>query len=110
MVIKEGKGFLVRLLLLLQGPSLPPNTLVVVPEGARQDVQCWLICGPHNTKTLFTLPLLPLASVFLLNWRVDCEGPSSVGGLKYHTQQFFSMTVPESFHYELVHIIEAIAL
>ena len=111
MVIREGRRFIGRLLLLLQGPTLPSNTKVALPEGARQDLQWWLTYGPHiNTKTLFTLPPLPLESVFLVDGRVDSSGPSSVGGLNYHTKEFFSMIVPDSFHRKPIHIIKAIAL
>ena len=38
MVIREGRRFIGRLLLLLQGPQLPSNTVVPLPEGAKQDI------------------------------------------------------------------------
>ena len=111
MVVREGRRFIGRLLLLLQGPPLPSNTTVLLPDGAKQDLLWWLTYGPHlNTKTLLTLPPLPLTSVFLVDGRVDQNGPSSVGGLNYHTQEFFSMIVPDAFHNKPIHIIEAVAL
>ena len=111
MVIREGRRFIGRLLLLLQGPQLPSNTVVPLPDGAKQDIKWWLTYGPRlNTKALLSLPLLPLSSVFLVDGRRDSSGPASVGGLNYHSKQFFSMTVPPEFYDEPIHVIEAIAL
>ena len=111
MVVREGRRFIGRLLLLLQGPHLPSNTLVVLPDGAREDLGWWLTYGPLlNSKTLISLPPLPLTSVFLVDGRVDPGSPPTVGGLNYHTKEFFSMYVPPVFHNQPIHVIEAIAL
>ena len=111
MVIREGRRFIGRLLLLLQGPPLPANTLVKVPETAKQDLEWWLTYGPRlNSKTLLSLPPLPLTSVFLVDGRVDPHCPATVGGLNYHTKEFFSMQVPDAFQSQPIHIIEAIVL
>ena len=111
MVVREGRRFIGRLLLLLQGPPLPANTLVDIPESAKQDLQWWLIYGPHlNAKTLLSLPPLPLTSVFLVDGRVDPNLPATVGGLNYHTKEFFSMSVPDNFENSPIHVIEAIVL
>ena len=112
MVIREGRRFISRLLLLLQGPILPGNTVVNLPDGAKEDLQWWLIYGPKlNAKTLITLPTLPLTSVFLVDGRVsNGNHPPTVGGLCYHTSEFCSMVVPQIYHDEPIHIIEAIAL
>ena len=111
MVIREGRRFIGRLLLLLQGPPLPSQTPVPLPEGAKEDLQWWITYGPKlNTKTLLIPPKLPLESVFLVDGRIDSTSPPSVGGLCYHSKEFFSMEVPPSFNNEPIHIIEAIAL
>ena len=111
MVIREGRRFLSRLLLLLQGPPLPANTVVPIPDGAKKDLRWWLTYGPRlNSKTLLTLQTLPLTSVFLVDGRVGTGSPPTVGGLCYHTSEFFSMEVPSCFHHQPIHIIEAIAL
>ena len=111
MVVREGRRFIGRLLLMLQWPQLPSNTLVVLPDGAKEDLGWWLTYGPLlNSKTLISLPSLPLTSVFLVDGRVDQNSPPTVGGLNYHTKEFFSMYVPENFHNEPIHVIEAIAL
>ena len=111
MVVREGRRFIGRLLLLLQGPHLPSNTLVLLPDGAKEDLGWWLTYGPHlNSKTLISLPPLPLTSVFLVDGRADPGSPPSVGGLNYHTREFFSMTVPSRFYNEPIRVIEAIAL
>ena len=110
MVIREGRRFIGRLLLLIQGPQLPANTPVSLPDGAKEDIQWWLTYGPKlNSKTLLSLPSLPLTSVFLVDGRVDPGSPPSVGGLCYHTKEFFSMTVPSFFYDKPIHIKEAIA-
>ena len=111
MVIREGRRFIGRLLLLLQGPTLPAHTHISLPEGACDDLKWWLTYGPKlNAKTLISLPHLPLQSVFLVDGRACGSSPPSVGGLCYHTKEFFSMTVPPEFHDKPIHIIEAIAL
>ena len=111
MVVREGRRFIGRLLIMLQGPPLPSNTLVPLPEGAREDLSWWLTYGPKlNARTLLTLPTLPLQSVYLVDGRVDPHAPSTVGGLNYHTREFFSMVVPNVFEDEPIHVIEAIAL
>ena len=111
MVVREGRRFIGRLLLLLQGPPLPPSTRVPLPEGAKDDLKWWLTYGPFvNSKTLITLPPLPLKSVFLVDGRRDSESLPSLGGLCYHTKEFFIMKVPIEFESSPIHIIEAIAL
>ena len=111
MVVREGRRFIGRLLLLLQGPPLPANTPVQVPDSAKQDLEWWLTYGPKlNAKTLLSLPPLPLSSVFLVDGRVDPSQPATVGGLNYHTKEFFSMSVPANFENEPIHVIEAIVL
>ena len=112
MIIREGRWFIGQLLLLLQSPPLPSHVPVPLPCGAKEDLLWWLRHGPRlNHKTLITLNKLPLTSVFL----VDGHGcskdlPPSGGFICYHTHQFFSMVVPEQFHEEPIHVIEAIAL
>ena len=111
MVIREGRQFISRLLLLLQGPVLPSHTKVTLPDAARDDLQWWLTYGPKlNTRVLISLQTLPLTSVFLVDGRSDPDGLASVGGLCYHTKEFFSMLVPQLFKDEPIHVIEAIAL
>ena len=112
MIIREGRRFIGRLLLLLQGPPLPAHVPVPLPVGAKEDLLWWLRHGPQlNHKTLITLTNLPLTSVFLVDGRGSSKDlPPSVGGLCYHTCQFFSMVVPEQFYQVPVHVIEAIAL
>ena len=76
MVIREGRRFIGRLLLLLQGPTLPAQTPVPLPQGAREDLVWWLTYGPRlNTKALLTLPTLPLESVFLVDGSCDSSLP-----------------------------------
>ena len=111
MVIREGRRFIGRLLLFLQGPQLPSSTRVVLPEGAKEDLRWWVIYGPRlNTMTLITMPKLPLESVFLVDGCKLSNSSPSVGGLCYHTKEFFSMPVPSQFIDQPIHVIEAIAL
>ena len=114
MVIREGRRFIGRLLLLLKGPHLPPQARVSLPDGARADLRWWQTYGPRlNSSTLIQPPLLPLTSAFCVDGcggQIDSGVSPSVGGLCYLTRTFFSQTVPAVYFYEPIHIIEAIVL
>ena len=87
MDVREGRRFIGQLLLLLQGPPSPPNTLVQVYDSAKQDLEWWITNGPKlNAKTLLSLPPLPLTSDFLVDGTVDPNSPVTVGGLNYQTK------------------------
>ena len=112
MVVRAGRRFINRVLMLLQGPPKPGHEIVILSEGAKQDISWWTTHGTRlNCRALINLPVAPREAIFVVDARGKTNsGVPSVGGLFYADKEFFSVEVTEEYYNVPVHVVEALAL